>query len=99
MGRKPSPKTSHGYGSFIVSLLYRSIELMSTGGGVSQHAATLDKTLGSIFKIPEIRGLAASVLERMCATSEAEWRRGVRRFLNDCLPLLSRAFKEAGMRD
>jgi len=99
MPKKRLTETSPMYGSFLVSLLYRSIGLMSTGGQVPQHAATLDNVLDSIFKLPEINDIVAKTLERINSTSTAEWRRGVRRFLSDCLPLLSKACQELGKPD
>lgn len=99
MGRKRSVETSPVYGSFLVSLLYRSIELMGTGGQVSQHAATLDNTLNSIFEIPEIKELAGTSLERIKSTSKVNWLRGTRKYFRDYSKLYSRACKELGWPD
>ncbi|MFC1977893.1 hypothetical protein ACFLWS_06500 [Chloroflexota bacterium] len=81
MPKKRSTETSSLYGSFLVSLLYRSLELMDTGGRVSQPAATLDKALGSIFEILEIKEIVTTLLEQINSTLDVEWIRGARKFI------------------
>ncbi len=99
MSRKRSSETSPIYGSLLVSMLYRSIEFMATGGKDSQSAETLDNVLGSIFDVPEIQDWAAMLLDRVSSMPATEWRHQVRRFINVNLQMVSRVFEEEGQPD
>lgn len=99
MPRKRKTETSPIYGSFLISLLYRSLELLDTHGRDSRAPETLDKLLGSIFNIPEIKEMLETLLEKINSTSEIEWRRSVRSYFKASLPVFSRGFQELGMSD
>src|SRR3989304_1626591 len=99
MGRKRTTQTSPIYGSFLVSILYRSMELMDTSGQISQQATTLNNTLSSMFKIPEVKAFAAIALEKITSTPDAEYKRGFRQFVDSCLPSFSSAYEAKGMPD
>jgi len=99
MLRERGAETSPVYGSFLVSLLSRSVELMGTSGQDPRQAVTLDKALESMFLMPEIKELAGTKLGEIKTISAARWRRGTRKFFRDYAELYSTFLREQGQPD
>ncbi len=100
MGRRPSTETSPIYGSFIVSLLYRSVTVFDPSQPPkADDAMVLDRILQSAFNVPEITQWASVGLEFLKAKSEAEWRKLARRGVRYVLRRVSKTVRELGRPD
>jgi hypothetical protein len=97
MGRKKSPgKTTPELGTFLVSLLYNSINFMGVQPPPHDAGIKLEKNVQSTLAIPEVKEQLREALNKLRALPSAEWAEAVLKFADEYSHLLSTAFQVVG---
>lgn len=80
MPKKRSIETSPEYGTFIVTLLYNTLGYMASEGKENPFSRNLEKSLSSIFRIPEVKEFVLKFFDEIISTPESDYKQPVQDF-------------------